>query len=449
MTEQTQLNPLVPKRQYLVTYSQADENKFPTRESFGEALEKEFNSGASKAKVEYWACCKEPHENSTGFHYHCSIKLSAPKKWMNVKRNLAEKYGTQVHFSDGHNYYLSGYRYVCKSDLNVFHSAGHPHGLLSQGSPRTKKCTKVSIDRNKRRRSEKQDAPLSTTKATKRQRLSGCLASDIIMKEGVHNYIELLALAKKRRDAGQDDLAEFVFARGEKQLKELISKTWLMESAAHDIEMEQVSRIDHLKSFIETPCGEPCDGQWLECALEILCLNNIERHSFSSALRSLFENGRGKHRNILLIGPANAGKTFLLKPLQLIFKGRIFENPANDKFGWVGADKASVLLLNDFRWCKEQIQWKDLLLLLEGETVKLPAPKNHFSEDVVIKSDVPILATSKNRITYRGPYGTSDDREDEMMNVRWKVFQITHVFHENEQKHLPPCAKCFSALVFS
>ena len=52
-----ELNPLVPKRQYLITYSQADKNVFPTRESFGTVIEEEFNFGIGKVKVDYLAVC--------------------------------------------------------------------------------------------------------------------------------------------------------------------------------------------------------------------------------------------------------------------------------------------------------------------------------------------------------------------------------------------------------
>ena len=92
----------------------------------------------------------------------------------------------------------------------------------------------------------------------------------------------------------------------------------------------------------------------------------------------------------LIIGPANCGKTFMLKPLELIY---VFSNPANEKYAWVGADTAEIIVFQDFRWCHDSIPWKeDLLLLLEGETVKLPATKNQFSIDVVIKKDTPIFA---------------------------------------------------------
>ena len=132
------MNPCVGRRQYLVTYSQADESKFSTRESFGKMLEAEFNAGTSVVKVDYWACSREEHQND-GFHYHCALKLTGCKKWLSVKNRIAEKHGIQVNFSDKHNFYLSAYRYVCKSDQEVAHSENHPPGLLTAASPKTKK----------------------------------------------------------------------------------------------------------------------------------------------------------------------------------------------------------------------------------------------------------------------------------------------------------------------
>jgi hypothetical protein len=106
-----------------------------------------------------------------------------------------------------------------------------------------------------------------------------------------------------------------------------------------------------------------------------------------------------------------------------------------------------MILLQDFRFCKDVITWKDLLLLLEGETVKLPAPKNHFATDVVISSDVPIFATSKAPIVFKGPYNVEDECETEMMNSRWKMIRFKHAFEEKDQKKVEPCGSCFARLV--
>ena len=45
------MNPLVGRRQYLVTYSQANESKFSILENFGKLLEAEFNAATSVVKV--------------------------------------------------------------------------------------------------------------------------------------------------------------------------------------------------------------------------------------------------------------------------------------------------------------------------------------------------------------------------------------------------------------
>ena len=79
------------RRQYLVTYSKADLIKFPTRKSFCDALISCFNA-TGKVVAEYWACCLEEHENTSGYHYHASVRLSGPKRWNPVKKRLHEKF---------------------------------------------------------------------------------------------------------------------------------------------------------------------------------------------------------------------------------------------------------------------------------------------------------------------------------------------------------------------
>ena len=89
---------------------------------------------------------------------------------------------------------------------------------------------------------------------------------------------------------------------------------------------------------------------------------------------------------------------------------------------------------------------KNLLLLLEGETVRLPAPKNHFASDIVVDSDIPIFATGKEKIKFKGLHNTIDEREDKMMDCRWKIFQFFHEFTEGNAKSIHPCGKCFAKL---
>ena len=87
----------------------------------------------------------------------------------------------------------------------------------------------------------------------------------------------------------------------------------------------------------------------------------------------------------------------------------------------------------------------DLLLLLDGQLVHLPAPKSHYAKDIVFDKDTSILATGKNEIIFVKS-GAIDDKETEMMAVRWKInFVFMRRFHSSNRKKFRP--KCFAILV--
>jgi len=179
-------------------------------------------------------------------------------------------------------------------------------------------------------------------------------------------------------------------------------------------------------------------------AIDILTRNGIDTDHFAESVRVLLEQGRGKYRNMYLKGPANCGKTFILNPINLIYNA--FRNPATSTFAWIGAEQSDVIFLNDFRWCKQIIPWHDLLLLLEGQLVHLPAPKSHYNKDITLQSDIPIFCTAKEEITFvRG--GVLDAMETEMMRVRWNVFALHAPIPAEEQVQVPSCPRCFAELI--
>ena len=140
-------NPRSGRRTYLITYSQADLTRFPTRESFGRMVEEQFNAADGKAKVSHWACCLEEHENE-GLHYHVSLKPTAPKKWLKIKNAVMKEYNAVLNFSDNHDNYIAAYKYVCKTDNQVAHSTNHPD-LSDVGPPKTEKSTKACREKRK------------------------------------------------------------------------------------------------------------------------------------------------------------------------------------------------------------------------------------------------------------------------------------------------------------
>ena len=105
-----------------------------------------------------------------------------------------------------------------------------------------------------------------------------------------------------------------------------------MESAKEKLEASKVSRIDTVTTHLTSDCVEGSPGQWLQCAKEVVLHNGIDTFQFVTSIKDLLIHSRGKNRNLIITGPGNCAKTFMLKLLKLIFSDSIFENPANDKY---------------------------------------------------------------------------------------------------------------------
>jgi len=440
------------RRLFLVTYSQLDENIFPTRKSFGTMLHREMDRGESKSKVKYWACCMEQHTEG-GFHYHCVILMSDVKKWASIPDRIQDIYGIRVHFSEGkeehENHYNAAYNYVTKEDTEVYHSDGHPN-LADAKSPRTKHA--MAANKRRHSKSKSLDFGESSASSSKRVKLSEREVGNFIIKHNIKTYTELLAVADEREEAGENDLSDFVWKRKEDWLRGCIKKAWDKSKAREEV--AALKNHDRVEMLIEAKTRLPCvcEGVWLKLAKEVLQLNGIDEKEFAKAIYTNLELGRAKFRNVILVGATNRAKTFLLKPMRLIYDRFMFENPAGHKFGWGGCKDKTVFLLQDFRWNFELIKWSDFLLLLdEDETVKLPAPRNYYREDIIIKDQISIFATSVDEIQQKLPYNPRDQEriieENKMMRSRWRVFRFTHEFTQEKQIKVQPCPHCFARLV--
>ena len=223
---------------------------------------------------------------------------------------------------------------------------------------------------------------------------------------------------------------------------------WEIENAAVEIEQQNRTRIDVVINFAQQACVDGCNGIWLQRALEVLRQNNINVHCFSTTIRNGLKHGRKKSNNVFLFGPTNSAKSFLLEPMENMFK--CFMNPADGKYAWVGLDECEVAILQDFRWHSDNISWNQMLLLLEGQTVHLPRPRNLFPSDMEIprENTIPFFATSKAALEYKGTYNTRDDSETEMMSSRWVVFTFHHKLPKEKIIPTKACPSCFAKLVF-
>ena len=139
---------------------------------------------------------------------------------------------------------------------------------------------------------------------------------------------------------------------------------WFMKNAKKGIERREKSRYQILIEAANQECAVGCSGRWFLFANQVLTNNKINPINFAGYVFELLMKGRGKNRNLMLVGPANCGKTFLLQPLEKVF--HIFANPAKNMYCWVGAEDSEVIFLNDFHWHEDVIAWHSFLSLLEG-----------------------------------------------------------------------------------
>ena len=133
-----------------------------------------------------------------------------------------------------------------------------------------------------------------------------------------------------------------------------------------------------LSEAAQQPCAAGCNGSWFEATQQTLDYNEITRKRFAKLVINTLVHGRGKGRNLMIIGPTNCAKSFVLMPLTKFF--RCFMSPSQESYNWVHAPEKEVIFLNDIRYDKDGekkvMPWNMFLNLLEGATVNISMPKS-------------------------------------------------------------------------
>ena len=306
----------VTQRSYLVTYSQADIAKIPDKQAFSRAVLKAFETAGGVGQPQYWATGEETHEEG-GLHYHMILQLDSPRRWKSVKEALFQAEDIVVHFAEGYCSYSAGLNYVCKEDPHPLKSENHPEhlGQLGETRPHLKRKQTVTditlTDSDGNVSTERRVVDVQEVKAAKKRRLSAGDIRKFIIEKEIRSSTELMAIAQERADNGEDDLADFCMnLRNEGSISDLVSMAWKLFDAKKKLKRASQSRLDIIEEAAAEPCVPGCEGRWYIMAEQVLCQNGFTAEGFGVSLYDLLANGRGKYRNIIVIGPTNCGKTF-------------------------------------------------------------------------------------------------------------------------------------------
>ena len=110
---------------YLITYSQANLDAVPNRETFAALVREAFKQTNDKNEIKQWVCSQAKHADGN-LHYHCAIKLQMQRRWLSARNYLENKYNVKVNFSDAHSTYYDAYKYCTKEDTQALLSENHP-----------------------------------------------------------------------------------------------------------------------------------------------------------------------------------------------------------------------------------------------------------------------------------------------------------------------------------
>ena len=276
-----ELKPRQLRSVYLVTYSQADFKKFPSREIFAETVAAQFFT-STNVKVVQWAHSMEEYKSTGGYHCHMCIKINRNKRLMPVKQKMFQEHGVQLHFSSAHTNYYSAWKYTTKSDKSFIQSTEHPD-LTEQNSPKTKAATKNCIRKK-----------VNKNETAKKKLLAVPEVSNIIRTKQIKTKQQLYALTEIQRKEGKSNLYGFIITKSAKKVSELISTTMELQRAPADLIRSQKTRLEILQGMLTQDCIQECNNTWCKTAIQTLERNNICLNSFCSSIRTLFDKGRGK-----------------------------------------------------------------------------------------------------------------------------------------------------------
>ena len=417
--------------------------------------------------VQRWVACKEQHQDLT-WHYHIAVHLSKQHKWVQIKDLYREKTGFELHFSANTYGYATAYNYVTKDGANpkeyVSHSPDHEYMALIR-KPQTERCMAANVRKGKekdRRNREKRDSsaaastPAQKSKKEQKQDLRHKDVTKLLVEKRIGTYQHLQGVAESRRRLNQWDLFNYLAVHSKIKVSEMIERVWSTLQAPEDIAQVNLPRITVLQNARSEQCAAGCDGKWLRLASQILEQNPLLNGAkLKKAIRDNIDMGRCKGSTVFFIGPQDCGKSFLLLPLELLFK--TFSNPTKGTFNWVGIHESECIFLNDFRWHKDILQWEDLLRLLAGERVWFEMPKTQFDKNFLLDENntIPIFGTGKGRTQWRGAYQAVDAAEDAQLDCRINYFEFTFtiptdkIVRRGSPGYAPPCKKCFADFVLA
>ena len=193
----------------------------------------------------------------------------------------------------------------------------------------------------------------------------------------------------------------------------------------------------------ESPCTCATPGQWAAAADDVVGRNGYGAREVQRAIYHALHRGRAKQRNLLLVGDTNRAKSFLLRPVELVYS--CFTPPDTGSHQLADIAGSEAIFLNDFEWDGALMPWGTAKNLFEGSDVKIAVPKvEKGAKNYMFKGDAPILGTAPGPVEHpRKP------RETDQMDSRVRYIPLAHFFDPTTCPEIKPCKACWAKWVWA
>ena len=125
--------------------------------------------------------------------------------------------------------------------------------------------------------------------------------------------------------------------------------------------------------------------EWTAAARVVCQRNDLsEAELIAAIVRALTVGSAGREMCINLCGETTSGKSWLLRPLALVYPAAFAKAAKDSRYPLLHLEKAEIILWQDFRLDSCPLAWDELLTLFEGDTITIARPMNSFTELVYL-----------------------------------------------------------------
>ena len=274
-------------------------------------------------------------------------------------------------------------------------------------------------------------------------KLSHLQMYDIFLQKGVTDEDGAWTLAAEMASVGERGLMSSLLEL--KDVGSFIAKVTAAKDAKVRARRREVGRLGLLVEATNTNCVCTPSGRWKELAVDTLGKNNC-RGLFCAAMYKALLEGRKKGNNVFLLGPTNAGKSFLVKPLSLIYN--VYTIPDGGSYQLESILDKELVFLNDFEWDTKEtwMRWSYFKDFLEGSAMTVARPKNRGG-NVPFDRDLPVIGTAAGPIQYLVRAGrASVVHVGETQQMDSRIVYIWLRSPGGEVVECPPCSRCAAEL---